>query len=122
MQDILFTFYKAMTKMVQVSGSGIVMQDWGEFMGKEGVMELSLLCLYPFFSLSFFSPLWNSFVKGALELLHVDRFVVDDVFFIFRDIYKSVYRKHTTTTAERKHHLYHTSRSSCNKASPHFQL
>lgn len=34
--------------------------------------------------------------------MHVERFVVDDVFFIFRDIYKSVYRKHTTTTAERK--------------------
>lgn len=104
--DILFIFYKAMTKIVARfwkrdcdvrTGVNLYKKD-------EGVMELPpLLCVYTFFFLfHFFLPFWNFFVKGAPKLLHVERFVVDDVFFIFRDIYKSVYRKHTTTTAERK--------------------
>lgn len=35
------------------------------------------------------------FLDRALKLLHVNQFVVDAVFFIFRDIYKHVQEAHT---------------------------
>lgn len=98
-------FTKPWQRLCTFVEAGLWCEDWGEFIQKdEGVMEWPpLLCVYPLFSLfHFFPPFWNFFVKGAPKLLHVERFVVDDVFLIFRDIYKSVYRKHTTTTAERK--------------------
>lgn len=69
--DILFIFYKAMTKIVQVSGSGIVMRGLGvNFIQKdEGVMELppSTLCLPFLFSLPFFSSLLEFLCKRSTE-------------------------------------------------------
>lgn len=60
-------------------------------------------------SLSFFFS--SVFLDRALKLLHVNQFVVEAVFFIFRDIYKHVQETHSTTTAE-WNHLYHTSKVS----------
>lgn len=57
---------------------------------------LQIFFLHPSLSCSFLSFFFSSvFLNRALKLLHVNQFVVEAVFFIFRDIYKHVQEAHT---------------------------